>query len=162
MCVTFYRNLFVIVALCVKLFCTGPVKLHPREGSGIVADWYLFSVNVAPGKICVCVCVYRHGLLPNTPVTAVRLGGQEQPGVRGTVEVSVFVWFLLWMRKNFFSLRVTEPWPRLPREAVESPSLEIFKTHLENVLCSLLWVTLLRQRVGLGDPQRSLPTPNIL
>jgi len=30
------------------------------------------------------------------------------------------------------------------------------------VLCSLLWVTLLRQGVGLGDPQRALPTPNIL
>ena len=41
------------------------------------------------------------------------------------------------MRKNFFPLRVTEPWPRLPR-AVESPSLEIFKTHLDKVLCSLL------------------------
>ena len=27
------------------------------------------------------------------------------------------------MRKNFFTLRVTEPWPRLPRGAVESPSL---------------------------------------
>ena len=26
----------------------------------------------------------------------------------------------------------------LPREAVESPSLEIFKTHLDKVLCSLL------------------------
>jgi len=48
------------------------------------------------------------------------------------------------MRKNFFPLRVTEPWPRLPREVVES-SLEVFKTHLEAVLCSLLWVTLLRQ-----------------
>ena len=43
---------------------------------------------------------------------------------------------------------------------MESPSLEIFKTHLDKVLCSLLWVTLLRQGVGLGDPQRSLPTPN--
>ena len=30
-------------------------------------------------------------------------------------------------RKNFFPLRVLEPWPRLPREAVESPSLEIFQ-----------------------------------
>ena len=49
------------------------------------------------------------------------------------------------MRKNFFPLRVTEPWPRLPREAVESPSLEIFKTRLDKVLCSLLWVTLLQQ-----------------
>ena len=45
---------------------------------------------------------------------------------------------LLNMRKNFFPLRVTEPWPRLPREAVESPSLEIFKTRLDAVLCSLL------------------------
>jgi len=35
------------------------------------------------------------------------------------------------MRKNFFPLRVTEPWHRLLREAVESPSLEIFQTHLE-------------------------------
>jgi len=53
--------------------------------------------------------------------------------------------FRLNMRKNFFTLRMTEPWPRLPREAVESPSLEIFRTHLDNILCSLLWVTLLRQ-----------------
>jgi len=42
------------------------------------------------------------------------------------------------MRKNFFPLRVTGHWPRLPREAVESPSLEIFKTRLDEVLCSLL------------------------
>jgi len=46
--------------------------------------------------------------------------------------------FCLNMRKNFFLLRVTEPWPRLPREVVESLSLEIFKTHLDAVLCSLL------------------------
>jgi len=50
--------------------------------------------------------------------------------------------FQLNMRKNF-TLRVTEPWHRLPREVVESPSLKIFKTR--QVLCSLLWVTLLQQ-----------------
>ena len=70
--------------------------------------------------------------------------------------------FHLNRRKNFFPLRVMEPWPRLPREVVESPSLEIFKPRLDAVLCSLLWMTLLGQGVVLGDPQRSLPTPNIL
>jgi len=64
--------------------------------------------------------------------------------------------------KNFFSLRVTVHWNRLPREVVDSPSLEMFRTHLDEVLCSLLWVTLLGQGVGLGDPQRALPTPKIL
>ena len=42
------------------------------------------------------------------------------------------------MRKNFFPLRVTEPWNRLPRAVVESPSLEIFQTRLDKVLCTLL------------------------
>jgi len=46
--------------------------------------------------------------------------------------------FHLNRRKNFFPLRVTEHCNRLPREVVESPSLEIFKTHLDKVLCSLL------------------------
>jgi len=41
-------------------------------------------------------------------------------------------------RKNFFTVRLTEHWNRLPRVVVESPSLEIFKTCLDKVLCSLL------------------------
>ena len=46
--------------------------------------------------------------------------------------------FRLNMRRNFFPLRVTEHWNRLPREVVEFPSVEIFKTRLDAVLCSLL------------------------
>jgi len=46
--------------------------------------------------------------------------------------------FRLNMRKSFFTLRVMEHWNRLPREVVESPSLEIFKTRLDKLLYNLL------------------------
>jgi len=46
--------------------------------------------------------------------------------------------FHLNMRKNFFTLRVTEHWNRLPKDIVHSPSLEIFKTCLDVVLGNLL------------------------
>jgi len=46
--------------------------------------------------------------------------------------------FCLNMRKIFFPLRVTERWNGLPREVTDSPSLEMFKTRLDKVLCSLL------------------------
>ena len=42
------------------------------------------------------------------------------------------------MRKIIFTVRVLEQWNRLPREAVEPPSLETFKTCLSAALCPLL------------------------
>jgi len=65
---------------------------------------------------------------------------QTKQGATGTTK------FQLNTRKNFFTLRVMEPWTRLPKGAVDkSSSLEIFKPRLDAVLCSLLWVTLLWQ-----------------
>jgi len=47
--------------------------------------------------------------------------------------------FRLDIRKKFFTMRVVRHWPRLPREAVAAPSLEMFKARLDGALSSLVW-----------------------
>ena len=42
------------------------------------------------------------------------------------------------MQKSFVTVRVMEHWNRLPREVVESPSMEILKAHLDTYMCDLL------------------------
>ena len=62
------------------------------------------------------------------------------------------------VRKYFSAVMVVKHWDRLPREVVESPSLEIFKTQLDKVLSNQLLLTLLELGVGLDDLSRSRPT----
>ncbi|KFP11451.1 hypothetical protein Z169_10016, partial [Egretta garzetta] len=46
--------------------------------------------------------------------------------------------FRLDIRKKFFIMRVVKHWNRLPREAVEAPSLEAFKARLDGALSNLI------------------------
>ncbi|KFR16292.1 hypothetical protein N306_01990, partial [Opisthocomus hoazin] len=46
--------------------------------------------------------------------------------------------FRLDIRKKFFTMRVVRHWHRLPREAVDSPSLAVFKARLDGALSSLV------------------------
>ena len=42
------------------------------------------------------------------------------------------------VRGKFFTGRVVRPWKRLPRELVDAPSLEVFKTRLDGALGNLI------------------------
>ncbi|KFW66404.1 hypothetical protein AS28_03885, partial [Pygoscelis adeliae] len=46
--------------------------------------------------------------------------------------------FRLDIRKKFFTMRVVRHWNRLLREAVDAPSLEVFKARLDGALSNLV------------------------
>lgn len=55
------------------------------------------------------------------------------------------------VRKQFFTVRVTEHWHRLPKDIVECPTLKILRGSLDIVLGSnSLWMSLSDQGIG-GD-----------
>ena len=53
--------------------------------------------------------------------------------------------FCLNIMKHLFPVRVIKQWDRLPREVVDSPTLEMFQSHMVIVLGNWLQMTLLEQ-----------------
>jgi len=70
--------------------------------------------------------------------------------------------FLLNICKYFFTVRVTEHQDRLPREVVEPPTLQIFKSCLDMVLGNRFQVVLLEQGELDQMISRSIPTSTTL
>ena len=65
--------------------------------------------------------------------------------------------FHLNIRKHFFTLRVVRYWHRLPREVVESLSVEMFENPTGHGPRQPAVLPLLEQGFGLDDLQRPLP-----
>ena len=47
--------------------------------------------------------------------------------------------FRLEIRKKLFTVRAVRQWHRLPREAVDAPSVEVFKARLDGALDNPVW-----------------------
>ena len=74
--------------------------------------------------------------LKYTPVIAIGQGGNGFKPRQGRLSLDI--------RRKFFTQRVVKHWNRLPKEAVDAPSLEAFKARLDVALGSLVcWLATL-------------------
>ena len=67
--------------------------------------------------------------------------------------------FRLDIRRKFFTQRVVTHWNRLPKEAVDAPSLKAFKARLDVALGSLVWWLVRSEERRVGKECRSRWSP---
>lgn len=80
-------------------------------------------------------------------------------GTRGNGGTNWNIWSSMWTwGKTFFTVMVKEHWNRLPREVVWSPTLEIFKAHLDTFPRNLLQETCFSRGLD-ATISRGLPQP---
>jgi len=66
------------------------------------------------------------------------------------------------IRKQFFTVRVVRHWNRLPRKAVDVPSVAVFKARLDGALSNLVWWMVHGRGLGIEWSLRSLPPQTFL
>lgn len=62
--------------------------------------------------------------------------------------------FKLCIRKSFLTVKAVKCWTRLPREAMEAPSLKVFKCRLSRYFSGIVW-----KGMSSGWTKRSIETP---
>jgi len=60
--------------------------------------------------------------------------------------------FRLDIRRKFFAMEVVKHWHRLPREAVATPALAVFKATLDGALSNLVWWKMSLLMAGALEP----------
>ncbi|KAK4827590.1 LOW QUALITY PROTEIN: hypothetical protein QYF61_019492 [Mycteria americana] len=105
----------------------------------------LFALEKAPGRLIVAFQYFKGAYRKDGEGLFIRECSDRTRGNRFKLKEGRF---RLDIRKKFFAVRVVRHWNRSPREVVDAPSLELFKTRLDEALSNLLESSLAKKALG--------------